>query len=128
MTQEAAVDRYGADMAAGINAPAYGKMIAHAETDTPFLATGARGDAAALRNRDAFLDQKIHFAALLGVSEGSALEFAATQELERLGVTPAEQAAIKTYTGNDYNLINPATQGSRSWMKAKTFYVEPGQL
>jgi hypothetical protein len=119
VTQEAAVDRYGADMAAGVTVGQSGQAYTYAQTDTPFLATGARADAAALRDRDAFLDQKIHFASLLGVSEGAALEFAATQELERLGVTPAEQAAIKTYTGNDYNLINPATQGSRSWMKAK---------
>lgn len=36
---------------------------------------------------------------------------------KQLGLTPAEIAAIATFTGNDYRYMNPAAENSDAWMK-----------
>ena len=47
-----------------------------------------------------------------------ARDFARQQEAgKKLGLSPATIAAIKTFTNNDYQYINPATANSMDWMK-----------
>ncbi|HEX4106886.1 MAG TPA: ADP-ribosyltransferase [Solirubrobacteraceae bacterium] len=127
-TQNAAIDRYMADLTSGVKL--FGEDTARAESATPMRAAtnAAKADAAQRADRAKFLDERITQASVLAPSDEGIREFLATEEAERLGVTPAEQAAIRAYTQGDYHYINPGTANSRSWMKVKMADDTVGKL
>lgn len=118
VTDKQATGRYLSDMVAGSTPPGHRPF---AETSTPFVALSSASKVGAAQrvDRGVFLDGILQRAALLGYSEDTEREYAATEEAERVGMSPAEHAAIRAYTGGDYHYINPATANAKGWMESK---------
>lgn len=122
LSKKQAHERYASDLGAGYTG-VFGQS-ALANTSTPFAAASAEGrqGAAEALQLGALVEQKATAAkAMPGQMSADALNEAKTRQqvVESAGLTPAEHAAIRLYTGGDFLYLNPAAAGSRGWMKSR---------